>query len=279
MNKILQETLIEGLYYSYKPSLDSKRNTISCLKNLEKKLSKLSELERSLFVSENQKNLSQLQNILRDSKIAEFTSYRDKIFKNLLRFNANLPIDIPKIFANFIKGITYFSNEEDINARPIYHRLYSCGERGDSFYTSLHTCSDTQTPESRRIAEERIYKCYLERLIFDNIYKNNTLFFPKTGSEIHSQDIEHQTRLAQTREDFKSCFPNIELKINIDYIQNIPNVITIIKKINGKIRYTEVYSKEDSFVKCIITKSSGVFMRLNTFDSIGRTVKIDINTL
>ena len=279
MNKLLQETLIESLYYSYKPSLDSKRKTISLLKNFEKELKHITELERSLFVSENQKNLQQLQNILTDTKVPEFISYRDKILKNLLKFHANLPIDIPKIFAEFIKGITYFSNEEDIHARPIYHRLYSCGERGDAFYTALHTCSDTQSPEDRRIAEERIYKCYIERVIFDNIYKHSTLFFPKTGSEIHSQDIEHQRRLIQTYEDFKTCFPNIEVKIHIDYIQNIPKVLTIIKKISGKIRFTEVYSKEESFVKCIITKSSGVFMRLNTFDTIGRTVKIDINTL
>ena len=109
--------------------------------------------------------------------------------------------------------------------------------------------------------------------------------FPVKGDILHSQDSGHTRRLELTYNDFKTCFPNIDIKVNLDFIQQFPRSLTVVKKVNGKTRYIEVYTKEvdvkENFnyiyqnqVKCITTKSSGVFLRINTFELKGKTVKI-----
>jgi len=208
----------------------------------------------------------------------------DKVFNHKLKFSKFI-IDIPAIFEEFIKGITYFNNElETPPPRPIYHRLYSCSFREDTMYSYYHNCVITEhTPEERRKVEERIYKCYIERLIFDNIYLHNTLHL---GDSVHSQDTGHAKRLEETEKDFKSCFPKITIDIRLEYIREFPCVLTIIKKVDGKIRFTECYTKQvnlketsivnvyDDKVKCILTKSSGVYLRFNTFNLKGRLMRV-----
>lgn len=275
----LSSTVVEIMYYDISKTIQAKRRAIASLASLEKELKKLTDTQTHLFLADHQRNVNRLHMLLASSKVPEFISFRDRVLKNHLHVGqASQPLDIPVIFAEFVKGITYFAHEEDMRSRPIYHRLYSCGERGDAMYTMLHTSSGEQPPEQRRVAEERIYKCYLERLIFDDIYRHNTIFFPTIGSETHGQNISHQDRLESTHTDFKSCFPNIDIKIIIEYRKHIPYTLTIIKKVSGKVRFTEVYIKDiedaSSPVKCIITKSSGVFVRFNTFHNIGRLEKV-----
>jgi hypothetical protein len=285
----LVHAVTEAMYFTYSSTAQPK--LLKTLQQLHKHLGNMSDTERSMFVTEHQKQCAQLYSLLLQpdsttkKRDPHLVSFHDRIFKTLLNFNPRGPVDVPDIFANFIRGITYFSDEEDIHVRPIYHRLYSCGERGDTMYDELHKCSDTQPPEERRAAEERIYKCLVERMIFDDIYKHNTMFFPQMGTAVHGQNIQHQQRLHQTSEDFKTCFPNMEIKIHIDYVQTIPRVLTIVKKIRGRISYVEVYTKEDiedkksSFTKCIVTKSSGVYLRINSFNSIGRLCKLKDNDI
>jgi hypothetical protein len=271
----LTNAVVELMYYDMTTSQTAKRKAILALLALEKELKKLTDIQIHLYLADNQRHINLINGMLAHSKVPEFVSFKDRVLKNHLQVG---PLDVPAIFAEFVKGITYFANEEEIRTRPIYHRLYSCGERGDSMYTALHTCYDAQPPEKRRVAEQRIYKCYIERLIFDDVYKHNTMFFPIRGSEQHSQNKQHQDRLEITHKDFKSCFPHIELKIHIEYRRHIPYILTIIKKVSGKIRFTEVYMKDtddpNAPVKCIITKSSGVFVRFNTFQNIGRAEKV-----
>lgn len=279
LEALLQEAVLEAMYYSY--SASSKVKLVKTLQALIKHITPYTQLERDLFVTENQRQLSRLYSLLTEFSIKknpEFISCKDRLFRNLLKFNPKAPLDIPKIFSEFVKGITYFSNEEDIKARPIYHRLYSCGERADELYDTLHRCTDDQSPTDRSIAEQRIYKCLLERMIFDDIYKHNTLFFPETGTEVHGQDSAHQQRLEKTYEDFKTCFPDMELKIKIEYSNVTPKVLTVIKKIRGRIKFVEVYKKDEidneAPVTCTLTKSSGVYIRINTFNIHGRLVKL-----
>lgn len=287
MDATLHQACTEARYFVY--SVAVKPKLLKALLQLYKQLTKMTSIERSLYVADNQKQFTQLQSLLLQHSTTskqrdpELVSFNDRIFKNLLNFNPQAPVNVPDIFANFVSGITYFAHEEDIHARPIYHRLYSCGERGDQMYETLHTCSDSQDPEARRIAEDRIYKCFLERMIFNDIYKYNTMFFPATGTETHGQDMSHKARLQKTYDDFKTCFPHMEIKIRIDYVQTTPRVLSIIKKIRGRISYTVVYTKDDindrkAATKCIITKSSGVYLRISHFDNIGRLIKINGDT-
>lgn len=282
MDSELQAAVVEVMYFAY--SKTSNKKAVDALKKLEAHLrNDFTDTQRDFWVLENHKQIARLHGALSEHKReAAFISFNDRVLKKLLRFDAGLGnrVDIPALFADFIKGITYFSSEEEqLTKRPLYHRLYSCGERGDALYETLHRCIDGQRDDDRRSVEERITKCYIERLIFDEIYKHNTFFFPLTGTEVHSQNQGHLDRNAMTYSDYRTCFPNIELSVNVDFMQTVPYSLTLIKKINGKIRFVEVYTKDpadpNAPVRCIITKSSGVYVRYNTFDAMGRTVKID----
>jgi hypothetical protein len=277
---VLQQAIVDVMYAKY--AVSAKQKALRTLQALVKTLSSMSDTQRDLYTLEYQRQLTRLQGALLESdvntkkRIPEFISFHDRIFRTIVKIPQHTHLDVPSVFAEFVRGITYFAGQEDIKARPIYHRLYSCGERGDEMYKALHQCSEDQTPEQRRIAEERIYTCFLERMIFDDIYKHCTLFFPHIGTETHSQDEGHVRRLEMTQEDFKTCFPDIDIKINIDYLRTVPRALTIIKKVRGKPRFVEVYTKDDNddFVKCVITKSSGVYLRINTSNGAGRIVKI-----
>ena len=193
----MNHLVIDALYYSYKPSIQSKTKLYLQLQVLEKQLKNMNELERLIYILEHQK---------------KFITLKNKLPFQIPYFDPSLPIDIPTVFIEFIKGITYFSYETESS---IYNRLQ---------------------------------KFPLEYVIFANIYKRNTKI-----------DLP---------------MPDIDCKIHIKYIQNIPTVLSIIKKSNNKIRSVEVYSKDGAIVKCIITKRSGVYIRFNTFDKIGRICDI-----
>ncbi len=136
----------------------------------------------------------------------------------LNQFGYNTPPNrtrfVSTIFEQFVKGITYFINEQEANVYPIYHRLVSCGPIRDVTYADFHTCY-AENPNNE-IAKDRIRKCYLERLIYDNIYKNQALF---------SQDEGHEHWLQKTKNDFNSCFPNIDIAIDIKYHNIHPHPI------------------------------------------------------
>ena len=213
MDSMLQAAVVEVMYLAYSGA--GSRRAVDILKKLERHLrNDFTETQRDLWVLENQKQLARLQGaLLERNREATFISFNDRVLKNLLHFNtgSNNRADIPALFAEFIRGITYFQNEEEqVEKRPLYHRLYSCGERGDSMYAALHRCNGTQSDDDRRVAEERITKCYIERLIFDEIYKHNTFFFPLTGTDVHGQNDSHIIRNEQTYADYKTCFPNID---------------------------------------------------------------------
>ena len=49
----------------------------------------------------------------------EYLDLHDRIFDDLLRLDEHPPIDIGRTFKAFIKGITYFSDQEDIPIYPV----------------------------------------------------------------------------------------------------------------------------------------------------------------
>lgn len=152
-------------------------------------------------------------------------SYLDKIFKNSLKMRGiSSNFAITHTFMEFIKGITYFDNQANAfpQRHPIYHRIYSCGDGTDAFRAQQLRCRQYGMPsEERDEVKARIFRCYVERLIYDNMYRSmHGAVFAMTsgpGNVPFTQDDGHMNFLAETRADFQSCYPCLEILVDIEY--------------------------------------------------------------
>jgi len=146
-----------------------------------------------------------------------------------------------------------------INEQPIYHRLSACGTGDSSFRDKFNICHGKTKTEVRKI-KHIIETCYIERLIYNQIYLDQTLFFPEKMNSEHTQDEGHTHWLNQTKQDFKTCFPKVDIEIVIsNYFLNLPTKLEVIRKINGIESSREIYTKSilnveektyDDFVEC-----------------------------
>lgn len=176
--------------------------------------------------------------ILQINKI-RFRSLHDVIFKNLLKLNIKPPTLTTSLFGEFIKGITYFSVQEKATQLPIYHRLISCGPKSPSeasivFRKRFNQCHPSMSLDDRKDVKQRIQTCQIERLVYDEIYKNVELFLP---GEDRSQNASHLHRLLLTQDDFKSCFPNVKLDVKVSFRKFAqvmkPVTLTITRTVQG----------------------------------------------
>ena len=164
----------------------------------------------------------------------QFRSWHDKIFISILHIK-KLPQNTTHIFEEFIKGITYFYDEID-QTHPIYHRLYSCGPYRDTHRLGNLICVETLSDEEIKRRKPLIERCYVERLIYDEIYKHESLHFPPSGNVEPTQNDGHLFRLDLTRQDYESCFPGCSVEIQVEYKnENYPMILTLKKTHrNGK---------------------------------------------
>ena len=143
------------------------------------------------------------------------------------------------MLTNLVKGITYFKPEE-FSANTVYHRIQSCGG-----YHVQRSCNRGRSEDKRK---KRIETCYVERLIFDALYRQEQLFFPQRIAQEHSQDGDHQDRIQITKAEFQSCFPAEDLHVTIEYISNrTPTKVIIVRTRNGRIICVDEYTKEIRF--------------------------------
>jgi hypothetical protein len=160
-------------------------------------------------------------------------------------FNTNM-IDTTttstKLFNEFIKGITFFHNEIDypfnMVPQPLYHRNVCCGA-ADGPITNVE-------------------KCFIERMIYDDIYKKFGIHFPETLNINDNRNFpDFDNRFFQRRQDnghenwlfnvvkqlyftSHSDVDKIELEVNKDIDSNIPLTLSI-KKIFKNGKYVEDY--------------------------------------
>lgn len=162
----------------------------------------------------------------------------DSIRKDIINLYNKFYIDttstITKLFNESIKGITYFHDQVNFMVTnkpvPLYHRTTCCGPREGPI--------------------QNIERCYIERKLYDEIYKKFGIHFPKQMSDNDyfepSQNIGHINFLSVMEQLLKTTFPNID---NIDVIVNdnedfhIPITFTIIKKYTNGTKIEEKYIK------------------------------------
>lgn len=214
-----------------------------------------------------------------------FRSWHDNIFINILDIK-KMPQNATHIFEEFIKGITYFSDEID-QAHPIYHRLYSCGPYQDTHRQGNLICFDTLTDEEIKRRKPLIERCYIERLIYNEIYNLESLHFPK-GNEEPTQDDGHLFRLDLTRQDYETCFPGCNIEVKVSYMnEKFPLMLTITKTHKNSKQTTHTWKKSlkdtsivggphyENFVEYTIeTHNGSTKLQTVSFDLSGRNFKL-----
>lgn len=165
-------------------------------------------------------------------------SIHDKLF-NILKMPKNSPQQITLVFEEFIKGLplTYFNQQKkhDIH-QPIYHRLASCGDGSKTFREAFNICTNETIKEKRKV-KKIIERCYIERLIYNDLYTHQTIH--------DEQDEEHLHWLEQTKHDFHTCFPRLDIKVTIEEYDGVfPIKLRIEKYRSNKLVYEETYQKE-----------------------------------
>ncbi len=176
----------------------------------------------------------------------ESRSLHDIIFTKIFGMNQkHIPVGLTIVFEEFIKGITYFKYEQEFKKKiPIYHRAASCGDSSNNFKKKYLQCYHNNTYNNREEKKKHIFKCYLERLIYDNMYKKLTLHFPSNINNLEiNQDEGHIYQLTQRAKNFNSCYLGMNIDIEIDYEDNFPYLLTIYFIKNGEIIKTETYKK------------------------------------
>lgn len=162
-----------------------------------------------------------------------------------------------KIFNEFVKGITYFESNTLV-ANPVYHRDESCGVAGvpanAKFVVDL---LDTQLVQERK---KKITKmCYLERLVYNDIYKNVFNF----------QDSGHLYELHMMEKLFEKYNPTvnsfyIHIKYSEDSMYPVYLAITIKRSFHTE---SEEYVKlwKSNIIQCSKTVNDLFFDKVQTF--------------
>ena len=201
----------------------------------------------------------------------------------MLHFGKNTNCyDITRIFELFIQGITYFANQKPSTKKPIYHRLASCGNGTESFRQMYHQCTDHMSSKTRSRVRRQIETCYIERLIYAEMYKHQTLFFPLLLTNTEKQDAGHEYRLKLTHLDFKTCFPTVEISVELaDFIGKWPTTCIITRKKDGKTtqeKYVKLVNNREvksygRFVDCTLTSGNNkTKYKVQSFDKVERWI-------
>lgn len=135
------------------------------------------------------------------------------------------------VFVKFIEGITSFANERPYNMKDlIYHRNGSCSKNA----TANFDCVATKNRSHRMSNTHLIEKCFLERLIYDQLWLH---------IEQVPQNIGHVEWLEKTRLAYRSCVPFGHIEIKIEQYKIMPEKLEIKKYIKDVCVDVETYTK------------------------------------
>lgn len=204
-----------------------KKDALQHLMDFEKHVrTQIRQSDRAAYLHENYEMLSaikfEVDYVIKDPKNQpnnDLILVRDKLFGSLLK-NVHIINErkrVTLIFTEFIQGITYFVNEQLYNQnQPAYHRLGSCSPRNQP----NQVCNVTNAAPVTQKKKKEIRICYIERLVYDYIW---------TKYIFSSQDMDHIQWLEQTRAAYRTCFPdnNITIEIEFDDQDNIPLILKV----------------------------------------------------
>jgi hypothetical protein len=238
-------------------------------------LEKIDYIQKETFKDKCYTNLLEIKFFLLKQKTNLARSLHDKIFIKKLNFEKAPPLKITKQFDEFVKGITYFASKNSNADIPIYHRLTSCGTGTDAFRKSYNRCNSNMKKTQRSRVKHQIQTCYIERLIYDDLYKKQTLFFPKKGNASPSQDEGHSHWLEQTKNDYLTCFPH-DIKVSIEDFHNNTSIPTVLRIFENTIE--QVYKRKivnideyDPIVECYMFKNNKLIkFKMQTFNKINK---------
>ena len=176
-----------------------------------------------LFYEKNLGNLIKLHDstfgifgkkFLKQSERDKFRSQYDGIFIKGFKIKkfSNVLAQIPTtLFTDFIKGITFFKQDEDrIPERPVYHRYNSCGSASKTIKEKF----DPITKNTKIF----LRKCYVERLVYNKIYFNLMSF----------QNMEHLNELKEVERLYEDTYPGENIRIQLTFRDIIyPHVLQI----------------------------------------------------
>ena len=225
------------------------------LKNLHKKLLKIKNNNILIhgFIDKYNDELRKIKNFLLERKDVISRSIHDKIFTSILKIDKYISLGITKVFEDFIKGITYFSDEvENKKQTPIYHRAASCGNSSEDFKKKYLQCYNDNNELTLELKRDHIYKCYLERLIYDKIYLDSILHFPSGLNDELKQNEGHIFQIKERSKNFNECFLGLKIEIQLLYELGIPSFL-IIKYIKN-----DVIEKIEEYYKFVYIDSFGI---------------------
>jgi hypothetical protein len=177
----------------------------------------------------------------------KYRSFHDKIFINIFKMDKHVPLGVTRIFGEFVKGITFFSDQmEHKKSIPIYHRAASCGNSSNDFRKKYLRCYQENQPETIDKKRTHIYRCYLERLIYDDMFIHAFTHVQNNMNKKVSikQNIGHKFQLTEREHNFNSCFLDIKINIKIEYKNNFPVTLFIyFYNKNGEFIKTEKFEK------------------------------------
>ena len=217
------------------------------LNNLHKFLIKIKNNDIMIhgFIDKYNNELRNIKIFLLERKDVKSRTIHDKIFTNILKLDKYMVLGITQVFEDFIKGITYFSDEiENKKKIPIYHRAASCGNSSKDFKKKYLQYYNDNNELTLEIKKRHISKCYLERLIYDKIYLNSILFFPKgLNNDELKQNNGHIFQIKERAKNFNECFLGLQIEIELFYELGLPSYLIIKYIKNGIIEKIENYSK------------------------------------
>jgi hypothetical protein len=174
---------------------------------------------------------------------ARLTTCNTQIFSNAFRIahiNARFSHLPTAIFAEFVKGITFFKSDvTSALESPPYHRPLSCGSANRTFLQKFEITGDMSvTNVNRRKRALRI--CYFERMIYNNIYEY----------VLDKQDMGHRIELQQLERLYQDYYPDHKLTVDTNIgigpvYQLDPTFLMIIDSYgDNKFHAEETYEKQ-----------------------------------
>jgi len=227
----LTELVVAATVYESAPSDPSALDALlAALGRLRSWLERRERRQRMQFRMRDDITLRNLRRIVKAVKDRRAESMYSTVFANLLEFHpATTATRTTAIFDQFVKGITVFSHDAQPGAIA-YHRDASCGSRRltRQEYKDTRSCRVTHTGEQLRLNKRRIRRCYVERLLYDRIYNEHALFFPDAWDQESAQDRGHRGMLEDVRRDFESCFPNVDIAVDVRFTDGgVPVALTV----------------------------------------------------